>query len=558
MIDQNDIKCANEIEGLKQKFINNGWITVSDEHMFCALADNDSTEKALTDYCWELRPCETSPEEWDATDDDFDWDRFIPYTKISDGEFEPLIYHRELHTRVSYRELSEDFIHFHNLHLISISSTNKKYISIDSNGDEEDCVVFDGMSVKIRIRLVREYLYAKQKNLLIFIDRMHHSKLTYAELGITPEQNVIVKEQDFIYNYSNTPEGHGLSMTGDKSTGWVVGKCVLRYSKPNIKKGASYEDFIIATDEDGEPALYTCEETKLRNGFGANPDAPDTLTPIYFKKEVLDKYYSSPDKYLVDDGYLHCGDLWGLRIDNNREDYVIVMLYELSHLHPKEQQYWKGYNVAPPLNTGLSGTSFVRWICGNFSNPTSPDLKFKYQFAQINKEWEKQLGWKLFLPLVKEDQHRFETLHSLTKDNNDQEFDEQVLSIVKITIDSFNQKELVKNIDESNPDIISFLKKKQKASVKDITTGIDKFEIFLLNNNFKLDDLLLFLRKTYALRSFDVAHRKSSDKSKRETITEYFNLSGSTKKEVLNSIFTRFTELFLELDNFLKSTHNNN
>src|SRR2546422_7672542 len=48
---------------------------------------------------------------------------------------------------------------------------------------------------------------------------------------------------------------------------------------------------------DGEPVEHTSNHEKLGNYFGANADAPHYLTPIYFRKEVLGKYYADPDRY---------------------------------------------------------------------------------------------------------------------------------------------------------------------------------------------------------------------------------------------------------------------
>lgn len=70
---------------------------------------------------------------------------------------------------------------------------------------------------------------------------------------------------------------------------------------------------------------------------------------MYFStKEVLKKYYDKPQKYKVEDNYIRCGNLWGLRIDNNHKDYVIVFLGDLgSHLSQNEQLYWRHFNIPP-------------------------------------------------------------------------------------------------------------------------------------------------------------------------------------------------------------------
>ena len=67
----------------------------------------------------------------------------------------------------------------------------------------------------------------------------------------------------------------------------------------------------------------------MSNYFGANPDAPHYLTPIFFDSAVLSKYYSNPEKYKVDDGIIRCGTLWSLYIDNQNTGYVSAYLGDL-------------------------------------------------------------------------------------------------------------------------------------------------------------------------------------------------------------------------------------
>lgn len=213
------------------------------------------------------------------------------------------------------------------------------------------------------------------------------------------------------------------------------------------------------------------------------------------------------------------------------------MLVDLGTLSYKEQLYWKGFNIAPPHKGCLSYTAYQRWIKGAWCNPISPDFVFKQKYQSFNRKWYEKYGWYLFLPLINEDEHRFKTLHCLTTLDNEQDFDEQILSLVKLFIDSLNQEELIKNIRVEEKEVIDFLEKRNVQNLKEIKTGIDKFELFVLSQQYSIPDMFDFLRKLQALRSFDVAHRKSSDKSKRKSIINFFGLDTKHKQEILDDIF---------------------
>ena len=75
-------------------------------------------------------------------------------------------------------------------------------------------------------------------------------------------------------------------------------------------------EFIIGVDEEGGEIVHTSYPSYLANNFGANPEEPHYLTPVHFRREVLDKYYQKPGKYSVEDSILRCAYLWSMTMDN--------------------------------------------------------------------------------------------------------------------------------------------------------------------------------------------------------------------------------------------------
>ncbi len=237
--------------------------------------------------------------------------------------------------------------------------------------------------------------------------------------------------------------------------------------------------------------MYSSDPAELDNSFAINPDNYYYLTPIFFRKEVLNKYYSQPQKYKVSDGYLWCGDLWALRMDNNHPEYIVVWLGDLGKDLPyREQIYWKTFNLPP--EGGVSKTCYTRHIMGEFAEPESPDLRFKQELSEFKKRWEKKHGWSLFLELDQKDQHHLTALHVPTTEDQ-AEFDNQVLSLTKILVDSLNEAELMKRI----------------SGATDCAKGIDKLQMFFQESNIREgDSVVSFLRDLQALRSTGVGHRK--------------------------------------------------
>lgn len=274
-------------------------------------------------------------------------------------------------------------------------------------------------------------------------------------------------------------------------------------------------------DSPGNKKTYTCDEAKLGNLFGKNSNAPNFLTKVFFKKQVLDKYYSKPSKYSINDGYLFYVkengiNEWGMPIDNNAVDCIMVYLGDLGKLPNEEQQHWKIYNIE---KGNRSFVSFKRDFQAKFCSPTEPALFFKERFGLFNGKWKGKFNWNLFKPLNKEDEHHLKTLK--IPDNEQKEFDEVILSLNKIIVDSLNVSEMKKNLDfEEEDKSISILKKYLNQK-----------------HNLNPSKMFGFLKNLQSLRSKGSAHRKGSDYPKIYEKFDKGNFSKTFRDILIKSIW---------------------
>lgn len=155
----------------------------------------------------------------------------------------------------------------------------------------------------------------KQMALGIFVDSNRQSAKTLDELGLaetrSPESGAT-----FVFNTAVVPDTFSMKREFN-SLGRLLGK---KYILPGPMAPENdeattevYQEFIVGSEPSGKSVKYTCNPEKLADYFGKNSDAPHYLTPVFFRTEVLSKYYAGPQKYSVEDGYLRCGSLWGLR-----------------------------------------------------------------------------------------------------------------------------------------------------------------------------------------------------------------------------------------------------
>lgn len=453
------------------------------------------------------------------------------YYRYSDDGVEPLVLSRTFGgVRGGYLEVAEEFRLYFNLYE---DRQNNRLILIDDDGDEEVVLLFD-TEIKVKTRLIKEFLAAKKMRLALFFDESHFSEKGLAELGIE-EYREIRKGEDFVFTIG---AGHwsGISGDGYKSCGTLMGKKLIAADaefKPALspREGKQFVDFIIGVNEDGKPIIHTCDDERLANYFGKNTGSPHYLTLVFFKRDVLTKYYSQPAKYSVEDGFLRCTSLWGMRMDNNHPDYVMVFLGDLGRdLSYKEQLHWRSFNIA---SGKMSRSAFERGFLGKFADPENAALFLKQRFTTFQEKWEKKFGWKLFRPLSEGDDYHFKVLR-IPLTNEQKEFDEQVMTLAKLFIDSLNEAELAKGL--------TFEKESPK--------GLDKLEAFLAAGGMEFPQMNEFLRKLQALRSTAAAHRKGE---KYEKIKEYFSIGEKDLSRVLEDILIKLISTLNTLETNLLS-----
>jgi hypothetical protein len=492
--------------------------------IYSALIKNTLVKRALQRPSWDLTIGDGAP----GLESSFGAGKErTRYVRSSDSGIEPLVLKRSFHEiRPGYWEVSEDFRLYFNLY---DDKLGRKLLRIDDNGDEHEAVLMKDGEIKIKTFLIRQYLTIRKMKLAIFFDYNRLSRKTIEELGVK-EHSREEKGADFIYSVG-VGKWMGFSDNTKKSHGRLLGKKLVSGDpsfKPDIfgRQKKQYIDFIIGADDDGKEILFTCNEAELANNFGANEGAPNYLTPVCFRKEVLNKYYSQPEKYTVSDGYLSCGALWSLYIDNNHPEAVMVFLGDLGHLSHTEQMYWRGFNLSSGT---MSRVAFKRSILGQFADPQTADLYFKQRFTIFNEYWKKKFGWELFRPLTGKDEYAFKILR-VPLTNDIREFDEQIATLTKVFIDSLNEKQLAKGITN-----------------KENAKGLDKFETWLGAQNFCSDKMMEFLRKLQALRSASTAHRKGDNYEK---IKPFFQMDKKELTEVLEDIFIKCVWTLRTLEKF--------
>lgn len=490
--------------------------------LFSAMIPNHEVERAMKSTDWDLHTHDTMPVWWSSLREG-ETER---YSRLSsDRGVEPIVICRNFHgLKPSYREVSEEFRLYHNLYH---DAPNKRYVAHDDGGNEEDIIRYDDWLIKIKTHALLRYSADKQCHLAVFFESIRYSEFSLADLSLKRDQR---RSQSglMLYDFSLNDTEMMLDEKKKSMSCFYGKKLIPPPSLKNKERVAKepYQEFIIGQKSDGSPVLHTSDPEQLANYFGKNPTAPHYLTPVHFRPEALQKYFGDPEKYSVEDGYLRCGSLWGLRLDNNHKGYLTVFLGDLGRdLTNAERDYWKSFNI-PPEGPGISEVNWKRGFMAEFADPTQPSLRFKELFSYFQREHREQQSWTLFKDLADEDRHFFDALRTpLTR--GPAEFDSQVLALTKVIVDSINEEEIEKRI----------------TNLAEGDKGIVKLEKFLQSKNLVgYEAHVQFLKNLQKLRSTGVAHRKGENFKK---VAALFELDKNDRIKVFENILLKSAE-FME------------
>lgn len=478
-------------EYLKNEFGLSQWINVcghydlygSDAGFWCGFIPEERIEDSLSDFSWDLSmDCGAPGFEKNS-------EGTVYKSKLVENNEEALLFYREFYGVASdYVEISQEFILLNNLRY---DKKHRAYYAMYESGEQEEAVRYtDDRSIQIKSKFLKKYASAKRLAIVLEFDIRYRCSGQLSNYCLS-EFNKVIRHENLCYSI-NGGEHHIPAIVFSR----ILGKKIIAPEPIEecgywpYEKEKEYQKFIIGADKQGNPILHTCNPNLLNNYFGANPSAPMFLTPVFFSREVLQKYYAKPELYRISDGQLSCQSLWAMEIDNHHKDVIAAYLGDLGKNLPEiEQKHWKNYNLL--TDSSLSMTSIERDMFCIASESQVIEHKFKRDYRILINRWTEIYGWPLYKSPSKEDEYLLDQIRRPLSDSQ-VEFDQLVLTLSKLIIDLLNEKELTKGI---TPD--SGLR------------GISKLEQWIKNTGvLGFEDHIIFLRNLWDLRSSGVGHPK--------------------------------------------------
>lgn len=493
---------------------------------FAAFSRPSHRDEVLSRASWDMTKGDGVPgfsQHWEADE----W--VTSFERNSHGpDLEPLIIYQEHGGVVPDTVLiDQDFVLLMQLWKDPASGN---YYEIKDDGSKELAIKFSGKQIKARTPVLRRYQAARQLDLLLFADSVAFVHTDENQDAFTDLNESDHKEGELSYVAFSVGE---MDSGGHRVFSRLLAKRVLP-PPPQAKSGIwpwdkedrEYPEFIVGEDNDGKPVKFTCDPEELANYFGKNPQAPHYLTPVFFKPEVLQKYYDDSALYSVTDGRLSCGHLWGCQVDNVSGDYVMVFLGDLGRDLPEsELRHWLANNIAPAGRT-MSEANFRRSFLGQFADSGNPEHLFKNAYADFKREWANTWGWGLYREPSGPEAEIVKRLR-IPLNDTDAEFERQLLALAKVLVDFLNESKLVEGLPPARDE-----------------KGISKLRRFLESHSYSETDRdIALLRKIQKLRSRIAAH--TSGQSGQELLAS--ELGSLSKPDFIRQLLLDATQMLQSL-----------
>ncbi|WP_315344742.1 hypothetical protein [Rothia dentocariosa] len=443
-------------------------------------------------------------------------------------EFEPLVIYQHYYGVVPDElHISEEFRLLMNLWQDPKSGD---YFEIKDDGSKDPAIRFQDKRIEVRTPLLKRYMAARQLDAVLFIDTR-----TSAEYD---GDVAVFSDLDFEGRIGNElmylSRSVGRSPLSDARVGSLVFAKRILPAPPQETCGiwpwdeddpADYPEFIIGEDEYGKPVKYTCDPDCLANYFGKNPDAPHYLTPVFFKPEVLQRYYDDSDLYTVSDGQLSCASMWGVKIDNGNPNCVVVFLGDIGRDIPAgHRTHWLSYNVSPTQR--MSDVGVRRAFFGQFADSENPEHRFKLAYNQLQNSWEEHWGWRLHRKAEGQDAGVLQRLRIPVNDT-DAELRAQLINLALVLVDYLNEKQVASYLSDAKGD-----------------KGIAKLKKFLTAQSYRHTERdVRLLQRIQGMRSRIAAH--SSGSSGQAYLEE--ELGNDTPQEYIARLMTEATQMLDDL-----------
>lgn len=415
---------------------------------------------------------------------------------------EQLVFRRQFHGSKDHDaviELSQRLVQALDLHWIPERSA---YSRLDDRGDFEDVIIVHDKpaedfeltqrAVLIMAKPLQEYMAVTGQALLRKFDFTRLARDRFS--GWNSQVRAVKSAPSGLFYNIGVVAGHASYASGCQivQTDLTVETMIAAWRQNENPANRKYETFKIVDRKNDRQIECSCGPDAIVSYFEAS-DKPWTISPVFFRPEVLARYKADPDKYDLTDRSLSCRNAWSLKTyDINEAGQVHTYIGYLANLPYDEQQYWRLHNELP--KAGISKRAFENDILGEWSTDRDPLQSLRqvaYDLDRKKPAWWKPRGDELAARVL------------VPAGTASKEWGDELLALDQLIVEGFLAKEL------------RALCKKVGVAIEGDWQGLKLIEVLLVGLGLAEDEakkVVAPLRKLHHLRSKVKGHASPDER----------------------------------------------
>ena len=328
------------------------------------------------------------------------WNDSSPLGSKTSGQTQELIFMRHfdgLSGEPSYCEVLQEYSHLSDIHWRSEYSS---FCRFDENGDFDHVVSVtlckdqgEATLVSFKREPLELYLAASNSVLVRMFDFTLFQLHKFSRWPDQPES--LRLENDMLFYAQRIDPGKAGYVRGiqfvppSRSDDEILS---IQRAKLYGEKEGPWVEFEVYDFRNKRNTSVSTDPSTTTNYFVAHDNSlPYETSPAFFRPEVLSKYKTDREKYVVDEAgrTISCRNLWELKgFDVNKAGQVHAYICYLRDLPYEEQLYWRSFNE--PAKDSISKRAFEHDIIGEWSSVPDPlsDL-----LSVVEKWHHKRVRW---------------------------------------------------------------------------------------------------------------------------------------------------------------------
>ncbi|WP_345207812.1 hypothetical protein [Fodinibacter luteus] len=314
---------------------------------------------------------------------------------------------------------------------------------VSASGREHELIRYEvsdqSWKVEVRAQELRTFLKIYRKSALLQVDYV--TKVKEGDFArVDDDYNSDWAHFDFyaIADFLMASDRRSMS----RVCGQYVVKGLNTARRPRweeFQSATEYPEFIYGVSPDtGQLLTHTCDPDRLGTYFDETSTRVHYLTPVYFRRAVLQDYVAEPSRYEVTPFHLSCLGLWGVDISINSVGLIEVYLGDIGRKIPHEEWgHWRSHNV-PPEGKMEEGR-FRRDFLGQWADSPDPIGDLRRARERANDAAAKRFGRPLWRELPSDLGEQYRSLMGPLTDDPSAMIG-PLLIIAKVFVDGLDSK----------------------------------------------------------------------------------------------------------------------